>query len=614
MRIRLAVLLLLPGCAWITERELTVLEQDCECPDGGLLYYPDRDGDGYGDMDEPTTCPEGEGWLTDGDDCDDGDPDVHPDADEYCNDADDDCDGVVDNAQALDALTWYQDLDGDGYGDPDAWTKACTQPSGYVDGDSAIDCDDTDHEVHPEATEICDDGKDNDCDGDPSAGDCRMSGSYTWDAPYLRFPGQFDDDGTGLAAAGGVELTGDGSRDVVLGAPGWRGYAEEGGGVFIQNIDMPPEAEPADMNFADAKALIYSDELGANFGRSLTLLGDHDGAGEPWLAVGSLLGSTAEPAVHLIEGPFEDRDNEILDLGALELTTSDYGESFGAHLAGGLDATDGGLTDLAVAAPDYDSDRGAVLLWNGPVSDLDGSATATATLVGEQTGERLGADLALVPDIDGDGLAELLVGAELGGDDACGRVDLFLSPVLDGTVLDDRDQRYEGELADACLHTTAAAGDVDGDGLGDVLLGAPQHGSDLRGKAYLLLGAATMGATLDAAVATFEGSTAGGGLGADLTGLSDFDGDGHADLLIGAPYTDSPGADAGAVYLFHGPLEGGRNSNSADATVLGVEAGAWTGSMVVEAGDIHHDGRSDVLIGAPGGSPGQVALLIGHGW
>ncbi len=68
--------------------------------------------------------------------------------------------------------TWYQDADGDGYGDPDATVVACEQPSGTVDDNS--DCDDSDPDVHPGATEICHDGADNDCDG--TANHCTLSG------------------------------------------------------------------------------------------------------------------------------------------------------------------------------------------------------------------------------------------------------------------------------------------------------------------------------------------------------------------------------------------------------------------------------------------------------
>jgi hypothetical protein len=94
-------------------------------------------------------------------DCDDGDPDTFPGADEACNEQDDDCDGETDE-DAVDESLWFADGDGDGFGDPAAAVSACSPPSGHVDDDS--DCDDADDEVSPGAAETCND-RDDDCDG-----------------------------------------------------------------------------------------------------------------------------------------------------------------------------------------------------------------------------------------------------------------------------------------------------------------------------------------------------------------------------------------------------------------------------------------------------------------
>ncbi|MDP7110775.1 MAG: MopE-related protein, partial [Myxococcota bacterium] len=90
----------------------------------------DLDGDGYDDQ--------GCG----GDDCDDGDPAIYPGADEWCDALDNDCDGDVDESPAIDAITWYADADGDGYGDVGAPQQACDQPDDHVA--NVTDCDDGD--------------------------------------------------------------------------------------------------------------------------------------------------------------------------------------------------------------------------------------------------------------------------------------------------------------------------------------------------------------------------------------------------------------------------------------------------------------------------------------
>ena len=107
---------------------------------------------------------------TDGDgfsvpiDCDDSDATVNPDADEYCDGVDNNCDGLTDEEDSIDATIWYIDVNSDGYGEDNTFNElSCEQPDGYVD--NADDCEPFDAESYPSATEIPDDGIDQDCDG-----------------------------------------------------------------------------------------------------------------------------------------------------------------------------------------------------------------------------------------------------------------------------------------------------------------------------------------------------------------------------------------------------------------------------------------------------------------
>jgi hypothetical protein len=127
-------------------------------------WYEDSDGDGYGDANSTVEqCYLPSGYTADDTDCDDSVGSVYPGAPETCDEVDQDCDGEVDENEATDALTWYADTDGDGYGDADSTEIACYQPSGYVSDDT--DCDDGESTTYPGATEYCD-GHDDDCDGD----------------------------------------------------------------------------------------------------------------------------------------------------------------------------------------------------------------------------------------------------------------------------------------------------------------------------------------------------------------------------------------------------------------------------------------------------------------
>ncbi len=154
-------------------------------------FFVDVDGDGHGNPDlSANACDAPDGYAAVGDDCDDDNPAIHPDADEICDGLDDDCDGSVD-ANAIDTQTWYPDADLDGFGGTPS-TSTCVQPDGYVAADG--DCDDTATGVHPGALEICD-GVDDDCDALTDEDDPDLIDGTTW------YP-DADDDGYGDAASG----------------------------------------------------------------------------------------------------------------------------------------------------------------------------------------------------------------------------------------------------------------------------------------------------------------------------------------------------------------------------------------------------------------------------
>ena len=145
------------------------IDNDCDGITDGTdsldagTWYLDRDGDGHGDPATSTvSCTAPASHVAGGTDCDDTDASISPAAVEYCDTIDNDCDGSTDEDDAADALTWYADSDGDGFGDAASDTTACEQPSGFV-GDDA-DCDDGLSSINPDADEVCD-GDDNDCDG-----------------------------------------------------------------------------------------------------------------------------------------------------------------------------------------------------------------------------------------------------------------------------------------------------------------------------------------------------------------------------------------------------------------------------------------------------------------
>jgi hypothetical protein len=108
----------------------------------------------------PPVDADADGYFSD-EDCDDTDPAIHPRADEVCDEVDNDCDGRVDgqDADLVDGETWYQDADGDAYGNPDVVDVRCSLLDGYVHASG--DCDDSDPAINPGVAEICNDYDDN---------------------------------------------------------------------------------------------------------------------------------------------------------------------------------------------------------------------------------------------------------------------------------------------------------------------------------------------------------------------------------------------------------------------------------------------------------------------
>jgi hypothetical protein len=158
------------------------IDTDCDgTDDGGAVdaptWYRDADTDAFGDPGTSTlACARPVGFVADATDCDDADPLVSPDADEYCDQVDNDCDATTDEDDALDAPTWYADTDGDAYGDPTVTARACTAPQDFVSDDT--DCDDTDASVNPATTWYYDADGDGYGDGNTFVTGCTDPGTY----------------------------------------------------------------------------------------------------------------------------------------------------------------------------------------------------------------------------------------------------------------------------------------------------------------------------------------------------------------------------------------------------------------------------------------------------
>jgi hypothetical protein len=227
-------------------------------------------------------------------------------------------------------------------------------------------------------------------------------------------------------------------------------------------------------------------------------------------------------------------------------------------------------------------------------------------LTGESSGALFGWSVAAVGDVDGSGVGDVLIGApgQGSGDGA-----VYL--VLDGGF-GAWDARYTG-VSGAEAGSAVSGGDVDGDGRADLVVGAPNHDGGV-GRAYVVYGSPTpSGGSLSTAGGAISSLTSGSSLGSAVSVAGDLDQDGVDDVVIGVP-----GVGAGSVALFYGPVVGLTAIGTEDVTITGASSGDGLGRSLGAPGDVNGDGYPDLLVGAPahdggGTDRGQASLILALG-
>jgi len=314
----------------------------------------------------------------------------------------------------------------------------------------------------------------------------------------------------------------------------------------------------------------------------------------------------------------------------------------GYSVAGGGDVNGDGYDDLLVGAMasdagGFDGGQAYLILGNAAGWSMDRDmSNANASFWGEDVWDRAGSSVAGVGDVNGDGYDDILIGAEGdedGGGNFAGQTYLILGKASGwamDTKLSNAAASFWGENAgDWSASSIAGAGDVNGDGYDDFLIGAGANGDGgvPAGQTYLIFGKASgwaMDTKLSKADASFWGENAGDGSGYSVAGAGDVNGDGYDDILIGANGNDDGGSNAGQTYLILGKASGwamDTKLSKANASFRGEDADDASGRQVAGAGDVNGDGYDDILIGANGdddggSSAGQTYLVLGKasGW
>ncbi len=155
------------------------------------------------------------------------------------------------------------------------------------------------------------------------------------------------------------------------------------------------------------------------------------------------------------------------------------------------------------------------------------------------------------------------------------------------------------EFGASAGYSVSGGGDINGDGYTDLIIGAPNHIADGQptGAAYVVFGPINRNGSLLESDARLIGEAAGDQFGLSVAHAGDVNGDGFDDVLVGAPGADRAGDESGAAYLFYGPVEGVMRVDNADVIIIGDHAGDHAGFSVQRAGDLNNDGFDDLLIG-----------------
>lgn len=506
-------------------------------------------------------------------DCDDASAAVRPGAEERCNGVDDDCDGTID-VGATDATPVWRDGDGDGFGTggpevgcvADGWAP---EPG---------DCDDTAPLVNPGVPEVCNDQVDNDCSGGPD--DCEATGAWSLDEADARIA--YASNGAALGTSLAASAAG-----LLVGAPG---VGLLGTGVVFR---YAPRASWTDLSAdLDSDATLQG-STGTSIGTTLATL--PTSTGPNWVireerlidtrgfvhqVAGAVSGDRelTEVAQATWEGGTDGRIGDLLAAGSDGLLVTTENAAVAAWwlpTSGSGDVTQqgvqiGGAAPSALAVGDLDGDgtddvvvgrglagddllnvrTGAVYVFFGPVIADTTLDEADVILFGSSINQQIGSGLAIVPDLDGDGIHELAIAGPSGN---AGAVWIVTGPPVPGVVEARAWLTLDG-LANTGVGSAIVPLDLNADGHIDMAIGAPAEDEtgDDAGVVFVEHGPFIGGTrTLDDAALILTGVGATSRAGTALA-TADIDLNGVSDLIVGAPGASDLAVGGGSVYVWLG--------------------------------------------------------------